>query len=103
MAMHVILWEFVVRPEAVADFVAACGTEGDWAVLFRRAEGYVGTELLRDEADGCRFVTIDRWRRAEDSARFQEAFAIEYRALDARLEGLTVRETRIGSFSEVRG
>jgi len=96
--MHVIVWEFTVKPEKVQDFVAAYKTDGDWAQLFRQAEGYGGTELLVATDGAERYVTIDRWRRAEDFAAFQERFGDKYRALDQQFEGLTLSEKKLGSF-----
>jgi heme-degrading monooxygenase HmoA len=102
--MYVILWEFVVPSQVVDAFVAAYKSDGAWAKLFAQAEGYLGTELLSSpETDQERtFVTIDRWKTAEDFTRFHEQFGAEYRALDTQLEGLTVRERKVGMFvSEV--
>jgi hypothetical protein len=45
------------------------------------------------------FVTMDRWKTAEDFARFQEHFGPAYRRLDTQLEDLTVRERKLGTFS----
>jgi heme-degrading monooxygenase HmoA len=95
--MYVILWEFVVPSEKVDAFIAAYKDDGAWAELFAQAEGYMGTELLRS-ADGARYVTIDRWKSAEDFTRFQEQFGNEYKALDTELEGLTVSERKLGMF-----
>jgi heme-degrading monooxygenase HmoA len=95
--MYVILWEFVVHPEKVDAFIAAYKDDGAWAKLFARAEGYVGTELLCP-TDEARYITIDRWQHAEDFTRFQEQFGNEYKALDTELEGLTVRERKLGMF-----
>ena len=95
--MYVILWEFVVLPEKVDAFIAAYKDDGAWAKLFALAEGYVGTELLCS-TDGARYITIDRWQHAEEFARFQEQFGYEYKALDTELEGLTVRERKLGMF-----
>jgi hypothetical protein len=47
--MHVILWEFTIKPEKQQTFLDAYGPEGNWAQLFRRAEGYLGTELLQSD------------------------------------------------------
>lgn len=98
--MYVIVWEFVVRPEHVSDFVTAYKSDGAWARLFARAEGYLGTELL--SATGAdhssKFITIDRWKTAEDFTLFQERFGTEYRRLDIQLEGLTVGERKLGTF-----
>lgn len=98
--MYVIVWEFVVRPEKVTEFVAAYKSDGAWAKLFAQADGYVGTELLRstDSDQAATFVTIDRWKTADNFTRFQERFASEYRLLDTQLEGLTSRERKLGSF-----
>ena len=98
--MYVILWEFIVRPEKTGAFVAAYKSDGAWAELFARADGYIGTELLRaaDSNQGATFVTVDRWKTAEDFARFQERFGAEYQRLDAELEGFTVSERKLGTF-----
>ena len=45
--MHIIIWEFTVREEHIQEFISAYDSNGDWANLFRRAEGYLGTQLLR--------------------------------------------------------
>jgi hypothetical protein len=97
--MYVIVWEFVVRPEKVREFVSAYRADGDWGKLFRLSEGYIGTELLAEEGNEVRFVTIDRWRAYGDFIRFQEAFGQQYKLLDAQLEGLTVAETKVGAFT----
>ena len=96
--MYVILWEFVVPPEKVDAFIAAYKDDGAWARLFAQGEGYVGTELLCSAEAGQEptFLTIDRWQHAEDFSRFQEQFGDEYKALDTELEGLTVRERKLG-------
>jgi heme-degrading monooxygenase HmoA len=97
--MHVILWEFAVQPDRVRDFVAAYQPEGDWAQLFRLADGYLSTELLTSADNAARFVTIDRWTSAEDYTRFHERFGQQYRSLNTQLEGLTRRETHLGTFT----
>ena len=101
--MHIIMWEFIVHPDKVREFVSAYKPEGDWAQLFGLAAGYEGTELLSSINDGKRFVTIDRWSKADDYARFQERFDErfnqQYRSLNAQLEGLTIRETNLGLFT----
>jgi len=97
--MHIIMWEFVVHPDKIREFVSAYGPNGDWAQLFRLATGYKGTELLSSTNDANKFVTIDRWNNAEDYARFQDLFGHQYRSLDTRLEGLTLKETQLGLFT----
>ena len=97
--MYVIVWEFVVRPEKVDAFVAAYRSDGAWAQLFAQANGYLGTELLSAlDRDHMKYVTIDRWKTAEDFTHFQERFGAEYRRLDTQLEGLTISERKLGTF-----
>ena len=71
----VVAWEFHVPAEAVAAFVHAYGPAGPWVALFRRADGFVETQLLADRAEAGRFVTLDRWRDliAEARGRFGTA------------------------------
>lgn len=99
--MYVLAWQFVVKPGAVEAFRAAYGPAGDWAALFGSAEGYHGTELLRDERDPTRFVTLDRWASRDAWKAFRRRFAAEYAALDARCDALTSSETPLGAFEAV--
>ena len=97
--MHVILWEFVVQPDKIHDFVAAYEATGDWAKLFGLANGYEGTELLSSTESANRFITIDRWRSPDDFARFQQQFGEQYRSLNRQLEGFTLSERKLGTFT----
>lgn len=92
------LWEYRVRPDSVEVFEKVYGPEGPWVQLFRRHEGYLGTELLTDPRRPGRYLTIDSWRSREDYREFQSCFAGELRALDERCERLTERERRLGDF-----
>jgi heme-degrading monooxygenase HmoA len=101
--MYRIVWAFDVKPANVQAFESAYGPQGDWARLFRRAQGYEGTELLRDVDTAGRYLTIDRWRSRADFRRFREACRAEYLALDARCEQLTDREQLVGDFETTGG
>ena len=93
-----IVWEFVVPAGNRARFEQAYGAAGDWALLFRHAAGFLGTELLHDsERDGV-YLTIDRWASVAAFDRFRHDFGADYRRLDAALEGLASCETRVGLF-----
>jgi heme-degrading monooxygenase HmoA len=96
--MYVYLWEFRVREERRSEFEDVYGPEGAWVELFRRAEGYLGSQLLRDPRDGARYVTIDRWASREALESFRARFGAEYEALDRRCEAFTSAETKIGDF-----
>ncbi len=100
--MHVRLWEFVVRPDAVSAFVERYGPNGPWVAYFAAYDGYLGTELLSDASDGTRFLTVDRWDRADSYDRVDTG-AEAWRMLDAAGEELTERETFLGAFDTVPG
>jgi heme-degrading monooxygenase HmoA len=94
----VYLWTYQVSPERTADFQELHGPNGAWVGLFRRAAGYLDTQLLQDRSDPSRFVTIDRWDSEEAFASFRESFAEEFDHLDRLGERLTVEETALGEF-----
>jgi hypothetical protein len=100
--VHVRVWEFVVRSDAVAAFVDLYGPGGRWAELFSTYDGYLGTELLADAGDPVRYVTLDRWSDAASSAAV-DTTAGAWRALDLEGERLTERETFVGAFDIVPG
>jgi heme-degrading monooxygenase HmoA len=95
------VWEFRVAPEHVETFERTYGPEGEWVRLFRRASGYVRTELHRDRQDPLRFLTVDYWESAAHWSAFRARHAREYESLDARCAGLTLSESAIGQFEPV--
>jgi quinol monooxygenase YgiN len=99
--VYVYVWEFRVHAAAVEEFIRHDGGDGSWVQLFRRADGYLGTRLLRDRDDPNRFVTIDRWRDEAAMARFRERFAEPFEALDRQCGALTASETLLGHFHVV--
>ena len=98
MAGYLYVWEFRVRKGAEAAFREAYGAEGPWVQLFRRAPGYLRSELHHDREQPDRFVTLDYWESEEAWQAFRARFAAEYEAIDARCEALTLSEARIGIF-----
>jgi len=97
------LWEFSIRESRRAEFESCYGPAGDWARLFGRAPGFIGTELLRDRGDPLRYVTIDRWASIEDWRAFRTRFAAEYEHLDHACETLTAREAPFGEYAPAGG
>jgi heme-degrading monooxygenase HmoA len=90
--VFVRVWDYEVPADAVPAFRTAYSSHGDWAELFGRAAGYLGTELYHERDGGGRFLTIDRWRTEQDWLAFRETFLADYEALDARLDGLAAVE-----------
>lgn len=93
-----VVWEFWVRPGAEADFERAYGPLGAWVRLFSGDPAYGGTQLMRDEKQARRYLTLDSWAGPEEYDAFRAAHANEYLAIDRECEGLTERETEIGRF-----
>jgi heme-degrading monooxygenase HmoA len=98
--MLVRIWQFRTLPDRAGEFRAAYGPAGPWAALFRRAAGYLGTELLESVTDPNTFLTMDRWDSDESWAAFLRAWGEDYAELDRRCESLTVEELEIGVFRE---
>ena len=96
MRRYTCIWEFRVRADRIAEFLEHYDSAGSWVALFRRADGYIGTHLLRDHDDPLRFLTVDDWESPEHYRAFREQFAAEYAALDQICEGLTLQETALG-------
>jgi heme-degrading monooxygenase HmoA len=96
-----IIWEFRVPSERVADFEATYGADGAWALLFRRAEGFLGVELLHSTEQPGRYLTVDRWASQSAFEAFRARFVADYEALDERLADLATTETRLGAFASV--
>ncbi len=92
------LWAYEVLPGKLEDFLELYGPNGSWAALFRRADGYVSTELLLDLDRATRFVTIDRWESRDAFMRFRTQFTKEFARLDRLGEKLTSREILLGEF-----
>jgi heme-degrading monooxygenase HmoA len=97
------VWTYLVRRGQEGTFARIYGPDGDWVRLFRRAEGYLGTELYRDRDRPGRFLTVDRWRGEAAFRAFRERFAAEFEDLDGRCEALTEQEAHVGDFQPVAG
>jgi heme-degrading monooxygenase HmoA len=87
-----------VRPDKVAEFRTVYGSHGEWAMLFRRAPGYLGTELLESTTDPTSYVTLDRWETGAAWEAFLHAWPQEYAALDQQSESLVLEEVEVGAF-----
>jgi heme-degrading monooxygenase HmoA len=96
---YATIWTFTVQADRKAEFEFHYGPEGTWVRLFRRATGYLGSELLHDRADAQRYVTIDRWESREAWQAFRQQFAADYERLDREFEQLTTAESPLGEFT----
>ena len=95
--MFAVLWQYQVRPGREAEFEALYGPDGGWVALFGEYAGYLGTELLRGEADG-EYLSIDRWASQADYDACLAAAKPRYAQIDARGDALTLSEHRVGRY-----
>lgn len=96
--MYIIIWEYRVKTDMRVKFEAAYSPHGAWADLFKRSAGFIEVELLRDESDPQRYLTIDRWRSQAEYEGFLPRWHEEYQALDALCENMTESEALIGKW-----
>ena len=99
--IHVV-WQFRARAGMEREFEGRYSSTGDWARLFARVEGYLGTTLMRNPADRRLYLVIDAWRDAESLASFKQAYGAEYDALDKECQALTEDEIDLGTFEALR-
>ena len=93
--MHRIIWDFLPAPGREAEFQASYSPRGPWAELFRRAPGYLGTELGETPGRPGWYRTVDTWVSAEARANFLAGFGEEYQALDRACALLTAEEHKV--------
>lgn len=95
--MYLVLWQYAVDPSRTVQFEQTYGPQGEWAALFRRAEGYLGTSLLHEVGGDRVYLTIDRWTNAAAYHAFLTAWDSDYRALDEQSRILEAREVKLGA------
>ena len=92
------IWQFTVDDQHKVEFLAAYDATGTWAQLFLKDDTDLGTELLVDESDPSRYVTIDYWTSKAARDDFRKRFRTEFEELDRKCEEFTSVETLIGDF-----
>jgi uncharacterized glyoxalase superfamily protein PhnB/quinol monooxygenase YgiN len=92
------VWEYEVRVESVPEFLRHYAPDGTWVRLFRRASGYLGTQLYRDRRRAERYLTVDHWIDEAAYREFRRTFAADFEALDQACVGLTRGEAHLGDF-----
>jgi heme-degrading monooxygenase HmoA len=93
-----IVWRFTATPTRTAEFESHYRSEGSWAQLFRRSNGYRGTTLLRDSDAVNGYLLWDCWDSLASFDRFKRDHGADYAALDKQCEQLTDEETKLGIF-----
>jgi len=98
--MHARIWKFRPPHGQEDAFASAYSETGRWAELFRKAEGYLGSSLLRPIEEHGWWLTIDRWHSLAHFEAFGRDWRREYQELDAELEGIAGEEEFVGAFEE---
>lgn len=93
-----IVSEFIIKPEAQAEFELSYGPGGGWSRLFARQPGFRGMSVLRETANRQRYLVMEVWETAEDRSRALAASAGEYTALASRLDEWVEAANRLGVF-----
>ena len=70
-----LVFRYDVRDAAVR---ARLRPEGRMGAFFRRARGYIGTELLRDVEEPDRYIVVDRWETIDAYNAFLGEHQAEY-------------------------
>ena len=99
--MYVIIWKYQVRTDRTIEFEQIYHSNGVWVELFRKGNGYINTDLLRDKIPPQKYITIDQWHSAEDYEAFHTEYKKEYETLDAQCKGLTEQESLLGKWESV--
>jgi heme-degrading monooxygenase HmoA len=98
---YIYIWDFQVKPGSQSRFEEIYGPVGSWVQLFRRARGYIRTDLIQDLQKANRYVTIDYWDQESSYHTFREQFAEQFQAVDQECQELTLSEVSLGEFSLV--
>lgn len=100
--MYIIIWEYRVEVDRLPEFEAAYSSEGAWADLFKRCPEFIEVELLRDERDPHRYLTIDRWRSKDAYEEFLSHWQEEYKALDTVYKSMMESEALAGKWGYIQ-
>lgn len=96
--MYAYMWEFTVKTEHKMRFELEYGQSGRWAELFKKAEGYIKTELLHNDLESQKYITIDYWKSKAYKNDFLLKSSDEYKKLDSECTEFTLNERFIGEF-----
>lgn len=96
--IYAYMWEFTVKTEYKMTFEEMYSPGGRWTELFKKAKGYLRTELFHDSLDQVKYITIDYWKSKADRSQFTLDFSDEYKKLDTECSAFASKERYIGEF-----
>jgi heme-degrading monooxygenase HmoA len=95
--MFVRVWEYEVVAGREDEFARVYASDGPWARLFARSEGFLGTELFKSVTTAGTFVTVDRFTTADAFRWVLEQHRSSYAELDRAAAALTHSEQEIAT------
>ena len=98
--MYTIVWAYRVPPGKQDAFEKIYSSNGEWAELFKKVPGYLGTKLIRSDILFENYATIDMWETKEAYEAFLIQSKAEYKKLDEQCQALTEFESYLGSFEK---
>jgi heme-degrading monooxygenase HmoA len=99
--MYAYMWEYKVKTEYKMTFEEMYSPGGRWNELFKKAKGFIRTELFHDQLDSIKYITIDYWNSKSDQNEFMLSFSDEYKALDTECAAFALNERYIGEFDVI--
>ena len=74
------------------------GSSGSWTELFRQANDYLETVLLKEVDSENIYLVVDKWKSKEAYDSFKLKYFKDYHSIDLKCKQFTVAEELIGEF-----
>lgn len=96
--VYAYMWEYTVKTEYKMTFEEFYSPGGRWTQLFKKAKGFIRTELFHDELDSVKYITIDYWVSKSHQNEFILTYANDYKQLDTECAMFATKERYVGEF-----
>ncbi|MDN5205303.1 hypothetical protein QQ008_28220 [Fulvivirgaceae bacterium BMA10] len=97
--MFVAIWKYEVDLNRLEQFEELYGQKGKWVALFKKATGYINTELVKDTSSKNVYISLDKWESQALYEQFYEENKSTIDSIDKEGDELTLSETNIGWFN----
>ncbi len=97
--MYFVVWKYKVKVSCVDLFEEFHGCYGKLRELFREAEGFSDSVLLKSSVTESEYITIDKWESRWRFLAFMENYRLDYTLINNQVIKLTDEKIKIGEFS----
>ena len=97
--MFVAIWKYEVDLNRLEQFEELYGQNGKWVALFKKAAGYINTELVKGISSKNIYISLDKWESQALYEKFYEENKSTIDSIDKEGDELTLSETKIGWFN----